>query len=79
MFSLGKLIVLVLAVAAVWYAFKAVGRAGEVRGARAAKAAGATPAARVDAEDLVACEQCGAYVSAGSARSCGREDCPYPR
>ena len=30
-----------------------------------------------DAEDMVKCPKCGAYVSARSATSCGRNDCPY--
>jgi uncharacterized membrane-anchored protein len=34
--------------------------------------------AEIEAEDLVACGVCGAYVAA-SAPSCGRPDCPRPR
>lgn len=30
-----------------------------------------------DAEDLVQCPKCGAYVAARGASSCGRSDCPY--
>jgi uncharacterized protein len=29
------------------------------------------------AEDLVPCPKCGAYVAAHGATSCGRSDCPY--
>jgi hypothetical protein len=32
----------------------------------------------IEAEDLVACKSCGAYI-ASSARHCGRADCPQPR
>jgi len=32
----------------------------------------------IEAEDLVACKGCGAYIAA-SARHCGRADCPQPR
>jgi hypothetical protein len=32
----------------------------------------------IEAEDLVACKACGAYI-ASSARHCGRADCPQPR
>ena len=30
-----------------------------------------------DAEDMVKCSKCGAYVAARGATSCGRADCPY--
>lgn len=30
-----------------------------------------------EAEDLVQCPKCGAYVAARGATSCGRNDCPY--
>jgi len=30
-----------------------------------------------EAEDLVQCPKCGAYVAARGATSCGRSDCPY--
>jgi hypothetical protein len=30
-----------------------------------------------EAEDLVPCPKCGAYVAARGATSCGRSDCPY--
>jgi uncharacterized protein len=30
-----------------------------------------------EAEDLVQCPKCGAYVAAHGATSCGRSDCPY--
>jgi hypothetical protein len=30
-----------------------------------------------EAEDLIQCPRCGAYVAARGATSCGRSDCPY--
>lgn len=36
------------------------------------------PRRMIEAEDLVACKGCGAYI-ASSARHCGRADCPQPR
>ncbi len=33
--------------------------------------------ARGEAEDLVQCPKCGAYLAARGATSCGRSDCPY--
>ena len=48
-------------------------------GARgAASAPGARPRQAIQAEDLVACGVCGAYVAA-QAPGCGRPDCPRPR
>jgi hypothetical protein len=32
----------------------------------------------IEAEDLVACKACGAYIAL-SARHCGRTNCPQPR
>jgi uncharacterized protein len=81
--SLGKLLVLAIIVAAVWYGFKYVQRVEEVRRMlrqvqrqqqqRASRAGPQT----LEAEDLVKCRQCGAYVAARSTTSCGRPDCPW--
>ena len=79
-FSLQKLIVLVAIVVAVWYGFKLVGRLQEARKADAAlrqSAAKRPGAARTEAEDMVQCPVCQAYVPARSTSSCGRADCPY--
>ena len=37
----------------------------------------ARPAAQEEAEDMVQCPACKAYVAARGVRSCGRADCPY--
>ena len=83
-FSLQKLIVLAGIVAAVWYGFKLVGRLQEARKTDAAlrkKNAGRSGAAssgdRGEAEDMVQCPVCQAYVSARATSNCGRADCPY--
>ena len=87
-FSLQKLIVLVGIVAAVWYGFKLVTRLQEARKTDAAlrqntaKRPGAARGdsrgdARSEAEDMVQCPVCQAYVSARGTSSCGRADCPY--
>jgi len=84
--SIQKLIVLIAIVAAVWYGFKWVSRLQAARDAETkAKGAGTArrrapgrPAATVDdAEDMVQCPVCRAYVQARGASSCGRSDCPY--
>ncbi len=79
-FSLQKLIVLAGVVVAVWYGFKLITRLQQARDADAAlrqsKAKRPGPA-RGEAEDMVQCPVCQAYVPARSASSCGRADCPY--
>ncbi len=91
--SLQKLLVLAAVIALVWYGFKFVGRLQDRRnadggpngglGARAPrrpKRRGGPSAAepRVqDAEDMVACPVCQAYVQARGTTRCDRADCPY--
>ncbi|MCG8507696.1 MAG: hypothetical protein MI741_00570 [Rhodospirillales bacterium] len=82
--SIGKLIFTVAVVAAVFYGWKWVGRIqaqkAQVKGRAQQKTAGKQEenAAITDAVDMVQCPACGDYVPAKDARSCGREDCPYP-
>ena len=84
-FSLQKLLVLVLVVAVVWYGFKFVSRLQQARETdarlRASEKKAGRPAARgreVDeAEEMVQCPVCDAYVAARATSSCGRDDCPY--
>ncbi len=81
-FSLGKLLVLAIILAVVWYGWKYVQRVEAIR--RALKdeierrRAGAAPPSR-PAEDLVYCSVCGTYVPSRGAHACGRADCPWPR
>ncbi len=87
-FSLQKLVVLVAVIAAVWYGFKFIGRLDQARKASERRVAGAARARRaatgqaaprdLDAEDMVRCDACGAYVAQNGVVSCGRDDCPYP-
>ncbi|MCG8359257.1 MAG: hypothetical protein MI920_27140 [Kiloniellales bacterium] len=88
-FSIQKLLVLVAIIAAVWYGFKWIGRLDQTRKAqakervRSAAKERARSAARRDAEteaqaeDMVLCPVCNAYVPARGASHCGRGDCPY--
>ena len=84
-FSLQKLIVLVAVVAAVWYGFKLLTRLQEARKTDAALRRKRPGAARggtrgeasIEAEDMVQCPVCQAYVPARGTTSCGRDDCPY--
>ena len=75
MFAFPKLIVVVLVVAAAWVGYRWLnGVTRELSGRRPTP----PPNRAINAEDLVACEVCGAYVAAG-ASACGRPDCPRPR
>jgi hypothetical protein len=74
MFEFPKLVVLILVFAAVWIGYRWLnGPARELPRRRAPP-----PGRTIQAEDLVACGVCGAYVSA-QASGCGRPDCPRPR
>lgn len=69
-----KLIVLVLAVAIVWYGFRFYKRLEETR-AELAKRQAAERTTHVTA-DAVECPRCGTYFATKPV-ACGRADCPY--
>jgi hypothetical protein len=74
MFALPKLMIVVLVVAAAWVGYRWLN--GVTRDLpRRRMASRRTP---INAEDLAACEVCGAYVAAGTP-ACGRPDCAWPR
>lgn len=86
--SLQKLLVLAAVIALVWYGFKFVGRLQDQRkaeGGLGARAAGRPKTRRrasaepkvPEAEDMVECPVCQAYVQARGATRCDRPDCPY--
>ncbi|HLW28717.1 MAG TPA: hypothetical protein VKY54_13370 [Kiloniellales bacterium] len=79
--SLTKLLVLAAIVLAVWYGFKLIGRLDAQRKLQAKQQERAAAAGRAtavpDAEEMIACAACGAYVPARLAGNCGRADCPY--
>lgn len=82
--SLGKLLILAILIALVWYGFKYASRVEAIRrGVReevARRRAGARPGVRPPArsvEDLVKCPQCGAFVAATGATNCGKAGCPW--
>jgi hypothetical protein len=74
MFAAPKLIVVSLLIIAAWVGYRWLnGLTRELSSRRP------TPPHRaINAEDLVACGVCGAYIAAG-ARACGRPNCPQPR
>jgi hypothetical protein len=75
-FSLPKLLVLGLIVAAIWYGFKFFG-SGRI--SLKSKTSGddsntVTP----DAVDMVQCATCSDFVTVNGRSFCGKEGCPYP-
>jgi hypothetical protein len=68
--GLPKLIVLALAVLAIWTVLRWFNQAARDRLRQRGE-----PRRTIKAEDLTACPVCGAFVAAGS-RGCGRSDCP---
>ncbi len=91
-FSIQKLLFTVAVVVAVWYGFKWVGRMKQIRdkeakdrlrrGAQSGNkggsgGGGASGGEQSDAEEMVECAVCGAFVAVRGAKSCGRDDCPY--
>jgi hypothetical protein len=78
--SLGKLLLLAVLIALVWYGFKYASRVEairrNVREEVARRQASARPPAR-SVEDLVKCRQCGAFVAATGATNCGKPGCPW--
>jgi hypothetical protein len=82
-FSLPKFLLFVLLLAIVWFGYRYMSRVDAIRRAvreevKRRRQQGRGPAS-IEAEDLVKCAQCGAYVAARGASSCGRKDCPWGR
>jgi uncharacterized protein len=81
-FSLTKLVLLGVVIAALWLGFRYMSRVEAIRRSLREELSrrrnpGATPAKEV--EDLVKCAHCGAYVAARNASACGRPACPWGR
>jgi hypothetical protein len=62
---LPKLLLLAIAIVAVWYAIKFLNRP---------RTTPSTPAI----ESTEKCRRCGVYVATVNAAACGRDACPYP-
>ena len=75
MFGFGKILVLAVIIAAVWYGFKFVGRlqANRQEELKDARREGNSK----DAGDMVKCPQCAAFVVAGGVAKCSKSECPY--
>ncbi|HEV8027106.1 MAG TPA: hypothetical protein VGP50_06730 [Stellaceae bacterium] len=82
--GLPKLILLALMIAIIWYGYRYLQRIEAVRRAlrdelMRRQRATARPSQPVEAEDLVKCATCSAYVPSHHASACGRPDCPWRR
>ena len=75
MFGFGKILVLAVIIAAVWYGFKFAGRL-QARRQEELKDARREVDSK-DAGDMVKCSQCAAFVVAGGVANCGKSECPY--
>ena len=75
MLDFPKLVFLIVVFAAIWIVYRwLIGPRRELPRQRP----GQSQRRAIPAEDLVACDVCRAYVSAG-AQACARRDCPRPR
>ena len=76
-FSLPKLIVLGLIVAAIWYGFKFFGRGRLTSKINRRDEKDQSKTHR--AVDMVQCSICNDFVALRGTNFCGREGCPYPQ
>lgn len=77
--GLPELFLILVVVFAAWHVVKLFNRVNTPAARRPGpQAPPPQPRRIIEAEDLVACKACGAYI-ASSARHCGRADCPQPR
>ena len=77
--GLPELFLILVVIFAAWHVVKAFNRAVSQTPRRPQRPPPRQQASRIiEAEDLVACQVCGAYIAA-SARHCGRANCPQPR
>lgn len=75
-FGFGKLIVLAVVVAAVWYGFKLITRLDQER-KRKNRLREKRRQGTETVDKMEKCTVCNTYVVAATARDCGRDGCPY--
>jgi hypothetical protein len=76
MITVPKIVLIILAVIAVWVVFRWLNRAPSSLVRRQRPHPQPQPQTRPAVEDLVACRLCGAYVAPGMR--CGKTGCPLP-
>ena len=81
MFSLPKLLVLILLIAAGWYGVRWFQRFSAQQSGKVGRRGGnkATNARAEEIEDMVMCSVCETYLPSGKHQACDRPDCPYAR
>ena len=82
MFSLSKILVLLVILGLVWFGFQVAGELGKRKQARAESRrkaqGGSLERPKPPAEDLQRCPTCGTYFPSGQT-DCGREECRPPK
>ena len=82
MFSLSKILVLLVILGLVWFGFQVAGELDKRKQARAEArrraSGGALERPKPAAEELRTCAVCDTYVPA-SPTACGRSDCPFDK
>jgi uncharacterized protein len=78
--SIGKVVVLITIVLAVWYGFKFIGQLDRQRKEMARRQTGGARSSRgrtaSDVEEMIRCRTCGTYIPASGGTSCGKAGCP---
>ena len=81
LFSVSKILVLIVIIAVVWYGFKIIARRNRNMGSRQPRGhigSGRQEASGKATQDMESCAVCGTFVPNASAKGCGRDACPYP-
>ena len=81
LFSVGKILVLILIIGAVWYGFKFIARRNQNVGSKHPQGhigSGKREASDKATQEMESCAVCGTFVPNASAKACGRDACPYP-
>lgn len=81
LFSVSKILVLIVIIAAVWYGFKLIARRNQKFGSRPPQRhvrSGKQEASDKTTQDMESCAVCGTFVPNEAAKNCGRDACPYP-
>ncbi|MEK7244644.1 MAG: hypothetical protein AAB223_01340 [Pseudomonadota bacterium] len=88
--SLTKILLTIFVIVAVWYGWRFFTRYQALKAARAravppvgGQQTGSPRAptgaqTSVEAEDMVECRTCGAFIALSRRVACGRKDCPFP-
>lgn len=73
-FGFGKILILLLIIAAVWYGYKFVGRLEQNKKRRLAEQKGQ---ASDSSDTMEKCRVCDTYVLSDATENCGKPGCPY--